>query len=508
MNAIPPKSNPIIKEIRPQPGKQTEFLSSPADIVIYGGGAGSGKTFGILLDPLRHIKEVKGFGAVIFRRETPQITNEGGLLDESRDIYLSQGGIVRESPKIDWSFPPFNNRIHFDHLQYEKTCQSYDGSQICYIGFDQLESFTEYQFFYMFSRNRSTCGTRPCIRATCNPDAESWLVTRNGQWGAGFISWWIGEDGYPIEERSGIVRHFLRDGNAFIWGDTKEELIEKFPGRQPKSVTFIPAKLSDNPILERINHEYRGNLQALSYVEQERLLHGNWKIKPIAGTVFNRAWFGETIALKDVPRSENVVRYWDMAATRPKRRGHDPDWTAGLKMCRIDNIYYVLDIYRTRDNPGEVALARKSITASDKMQCQSIKIREEQEGGASGKTVIFLQARDQFQGTDYMGVPSTGSKEARAVPASRAAFNQLIKVVSAPWNDLFFAELEAFPDGKHDDVCDCFSGAFNVLAQSFRNPANEPSAEEAVGGGTQADDFGMGMGDENFFGDGGMEGMF
>jgi hypothetical protein len=68
--------------IGPQEGPQTLFLSSAADIAIYGGAAGGGKTFAELLEPLRHVGN-KDFGAVIFRRTTPQITNEGALWDES-----------------------------------------------------------------------------------------------------------------------------------------------------------------------------------------------------------------------------------------------------------------------------------------------------------------------------------------------------------------------------------------------------------------------------------------
>lgn len=490
----------IQRVIKAQPGPQTLALSSSADIIIYGGEAGGGKTFELLLDPLRHIKRVRGFGAVIFRRDTTQITNEGGLLDESRKIYPSQGAVVRESPKIDWTFPPFNNRIHFDHLQYDKTCQGYDGAQIAHIGFDQLEHFTEYQFFYMFSRNRSTCGIRPCIRATANPDADCWLVKGQGgkgEWGTGLISWWIDpKTGYPIESRSGIIRWFIRDNEALVWANTAEELRKKYPDRQPKSITFIHAKLSDNPILEEINPEYRGNLQALSFIEQERLLHGNWKIRAQAGTVFKREWF-DVVDDKDIPKSENVVRYWDMAATRKTKRSKDPDWTCGFKISRVGGLYYILDVVRIQDNPGEVEAKRKSVKEQDG---PGVKIREEQEGGSSGKTVIYLAARDQFSGSDYMGIPSSGSKQARAVPASRAAYNGLIKVRRAPWNDLFFAEIEAFPDGKHDDIVDGFSGGFNELAEHLRNTANEPTAEEAIATSVQTDDFGMGS-DDSFFGD-------
>lgn len=80
----------------------------------------------------------------------------------------------------------------------------------------------------MMSRNRSTCGVRPYIRATCNPDADSWV--------AELIAWWIDQDtGYPIPERSGRIRYFIRYDDKMIWGDTRQELVSKFPGSQPKT---------------------------------------------------------------------------------------------------------------------------------------------------------------------------------------------------------------------------------------------------------------------------------
>jgi len=72
--------------IKPQPGFQTAFLSSPADIVIGGGAAGAGKSYALLLEPIRHSANSK-FRAVIFRRTIPQIKNEGGLWDTSKEVY-------------------------------------------------------------------------------------------------------------------------------------------------------------------------------------------------------------------------------------------------------------------------------------------------------------------------------------------------------------------------------------------------------------------------------------
>jgi hypothetical protein len=69
-----------------QLGPQTDFLRSPADICIYGGAAGGGKTVGLILEPLRYVGRVANFTVVFFRRTTPQITNPGGLWDEMNCI--------------------------------------------------------------------------------------------------------------------------------------------------------------------------------------------------------------------------------------------------------------------------------------------------------------------------------------------------------------------------------------------------------------------------------------
>ena len=73
--------------IAAQPGRQTEFLQTSADICIYGGAAGGGKTVALLLELLRHVSRVANFTVVVFRRTTPQITNPGGLWDESQNFY-------------------------------------------------------------------------------------------------------------------------------------------------------------------------------------------------------------------------------------------------------------------------------------------------------------------------------------------------------------------------------------------------------------------------------------
>ena len=262
--------------IYPQPGFQLAALSSAADIAIIGGSAGGGKTYTLLMEASRH-QYNPDFGAVIFRRSYPQIMNEGGLWDTSHQLYPQVGAVSREN-QLDWKFPS-GATVTFRHLQKEKTVQEWQGSQIPLLIFDELTHFTKKQFWYMLSRNRSLCGVRPYVRASCNPDPDSWV--------AELIGWWIGEDGLPIPARAGVLRYLTRDGEAYVWGDTPEEVREKAPHLfqgelahvQPKSLTFIPGTIFENKKLLEVNPEYLGDLMAQDAETKAQLLEGNWKVK-------------------------------------------------------------------------------------------------------------------------------------------------------------------------------------------------------------------------------------
>lgn len=280
-----------IKIIKPQPGFQTQALSTPADIAILGAAAGVGKTFVLLLDPLRDM-HVPGFGGVIFRRTTTQIRNEGGLWDTSVGLYRPIKAIPKES-YLEWEFPK-GQKIKFSHIEHEKNIYDWQGAQIPYIGFDELTHFTRKMFFYLLTRNRSTCGVRPYLRATCNPDPESWV--------AQFISWWIDQDtGYPIKDRIGKLRYLVVDGETDIWGDTVDEVIERAwhvigpqversgidPRSFVKSVTFISGSIYDNKELLTVDPGYLANLLSQDEATKAALLDGNWKVIASDRDIYN-----------------------------------------------------------------------------------------------------------------------------------------------------------------------------------------------------------------------------
>lgn len=438
-------------EIKAQPGPQTSFLANSADIAFYGGAAGGGKSYALILEPIRHYHNPR-FGGVIFRRNTTQIRNEGGLWDQSMGVYRPLKGHPREA-FLEWEFPS-GMRMKFAHLEHEKTVYDWQGSEIPFIGFDELTHFTEKQFWYMLSRNRSTSGVAGYVRGTTNPDADSWVRR--------IIDWYIGSDGFPIKERAGKIRWFIRRDDEIIWGDSREELIEKYGDSIiPKSFCFIPSRIYDNQILLQKDPSYLSNLQALSKVERERLLNGNWNVRATAGMLFQRQWFPVVDA---IPSGWiQTIRYWDRAATQPNPENRDPDWTRGAKLYKYPNGTYILaDMRSCRDRPALVEEMVRQTAAHDGIETI---IGIEQDPGSAGVADADNYVK-LLSGYNVRVCKPTKDKVTRALPVSAQAERGNIKVLRGHWNDAFFNEAENFPpeEGKgHDDQIDVLSGAFNEL---------------------------------------------
>lgn len=439
--------------IKPQAGPQTAFLSTPADIGIYGGSAGSGKSFALLMEPMRHYQNSR-FGTVIFRRNTTQIRNQGGLWDESLGLYNRMNGVPRETT-MDWTFPS-GASVKFAHLEYKNTVHDWHGSQIPLIEFDELTSFLEYQFWYMMSRNRSMSGVPGYMRASCNPDADSWVRK--------LLDWWIDNDtGFPIKERSGVLRWFIRINDDMLWGDSREELIKKYgPEQLPKSLTFIPSSIFDNQILLQKDPSYLANLRALPRVERERLLNGNWNIRRAAGNYFQKSYFE---ILDAEPAGGVAVRYWDRASTKPNEQNKNPDWTVGLKMKKLPSgLYVVCHVERFQEAPAEIERRCRNIAGLDGREME---IGIEQDPGSAGAADVGNYTRKVLQGFRVYIYKPSKDKVTRALAYSASAENGNVKLVRGKWNDAFLTEHENFPpeegsEGKDDQV-DSGSGAYNHL---------------------------------------------
>ena len=352
------------------------------------------------------------------------------------------------------------SKVTFAHIERDEDLSKWQGSQICEIGFDELTHFSEKIFFYMLSRNRSTCGVTPFVRATCNPDADSWV--------AKFIAWWIDPDtGYPIPDRSGKIRWFVRREEIIYWADSPEELWEQFNLKtpeergEPKSVTFIMSTIYDNQELLKVNPGYLANLNALPLIERERLLHGNWRIKAAAGLFFKRTQLGEV--LERVPQDIiQFVRCWDLAATEKTKDG-DPAFTAGVLMGKRKNgRYIVLDVINKQMSASDVRKTIKLTAQTDRAAYKRVRVRLPKDPGQAGKE----QAESYIKflaGFDVTTVAESGSKESRAEPMAAQWQAGNFDILYGPWNEEYLYQLENFPDSTFKDMVDASANAFAEL---------------------------------------------
>lgn len=453
--------------IEPQDGPQYQFLASVADICIYGGTAFSGKTFGLLLEASRYI-EVPGFGAVIFRRTSQMIRSVGGMWEESLKLYTGLDGIPTEST-LEWTFATEaqDAKIKFSHMEHAKNRFDHKGDQIQLLMFDQLEDFDQEMFWYLVSRNRNptTNGIRPYIRATVNPDPDSWV--------AQFISWWIDQDsGYPIPERSGALRWFVRDGVNLLWADDEATLKQSHPHLRPKSVTFIMALITDNAIGMAQDPDAITNLMALSTIERERLLKGNWKIRATAGKVFNASWFRRWRDLtpdEQETLTANVkkrVRYWDKAGTRYAELKEGKPFTAGVRMAKsIDmqgKAWYIIEHVERGQWTADYR-ERRILTAAHRDGVKCV-IGYEQEPGSGGKESAD-NTTNLLAGFNAHADHVTGDKLTRALPFAAMTERGFVILMDGEWNDDYIREHHNYGEENKlaIDQVDASSGAFKML---------------------------------------------
>lgn len=388
------------------------------------------------MEAARHIKNPR-YSALILRSSYPQLTAPGGLVDASMQLYPFLGGIYK-SASLTWLFPS-GAKVVMRHLRFDKDAMNFQGAEIPAIFFDEACQISEFCWWYLISRNRSTCGVVPYVRATCNPDPDSFVK--------GLIAWWLTPVGFPDPEKIGIVRHFQRIDGQLVWSDT--------PGEDTKSFTFIPSSVFDNPALLAANPQYVATLRSLPLVERERLLGGNWEVKAMAGKLFRPEYFTIT---QQLPQVVKWVRVWDFASTSD-RRG-DPDATASVRMGLMQNGGVVIaDCTHEHLTPAGVTTKLQAVAAADG---PGIPQRWQRDPGQAGEYQNQV-LRSHLPGYDAKGITTTLSKLERANPLSRAAEFGEVYLLQGPWNNQLINELTAFPDGPHDDITDAAAMAYLEL---------------------------------------------
>ena len=230
---------------KPNAGPQTDFLAAPERDVLYGGAAGGGKSYAMLIDPLRYAHR-PAHRALILRRSMPELRE---LIDKSRELYPKAfpGCKYREVEKL-WNFPS-GAKVEFGFLERDADVYRYQGQAYSWIGFDEITHLpTEFGWNYLASRLRTTDPEiKTYLRCTANPGGigASWVKKR-------YV------DAYAPNE--------------------------SFFGTDGLTRKFIPARLTDNPYLAE-DGVYEQMLMSLPPVQRKQLLEGNWDINEGAAFV-------------------------------------------------------------------------------------------------------------------------------------------------------------------------------------------------------------------------------
>jgi predicted phage terminase large subunit-like protein len=186
------------------------------------------------------------------------------------------------------------------------------------------------------------------------------------------------------------------------------------------------------------------------------------KPSPSGGGLFKEEWFAGKF-VDAAPVVARRARGWDTAATED-----GGDYTVGVKIAEASGIFYVEDVTRGQWTPGVAEQKMETQFELDGKLCAQ---REEQEGGAAGKSVIEAHIK-KFAGVNFQGVPTTGSKVTRSKPFRIQCEAGNVRIVrdggrggveGRGWNADYIKELCSFPTGKHDDQIDGSSAGFNAV---------------------------------------------
>jgi hypothetical protein len=256
--------------------RQALAYDNQADELLFGGAAGGGKS-----DLLLGLAFNEHHRSVIFRRTYPE-------LDDL--IYRSQEIGDPEHYKVgvrEWRLPG-SRIIRFRHLDKSGTERKYQGHSYDLVSFDELTNFGEVPYLFLFARARTTrADQRVRVVATTNPGGQGndWVMRR---WAA-----WVDPD-HPDPAEPGELRWYARVNDEDVEVDGPEPFEKNDQRYIPRSRTFIPARLSDNP---HFGDDYRAMLMALPEPLRSQLLDGDWTAGMVTDVyqLIPAAWVKEAV---------------------------------------------------------------------------------------------------------------------------------------------------------------------------------------------------------------------
>ena len=466
--------------------------------------AGGGKSYSLVLDPLKYIDCPK-FKAVVVRKTMRQIDLE--LWPLAVDMYMpflvyhsgpnkgkfkGKAKIGIKDHKITF---PSGATVIFSYLDDSSVVELYQGVAITAFYADELTHYSEYAINYIRTRLRSTGKYKAFFRASLNPDPNHFVLK--------YLNRYIDESGFAIKEYSGRMAYFVFDKGQVVTSWSYDELKEQYPDKNPQNYTFIPSSLADNKYL---GQDYADALAANDTANYETLLRGNWKYKPPT----NGFWTRDVLkTVNQEPLGCSYFRCWDKAASKPASEGgdskqKDPDYTASILGCKDKdgNLYirgdYIRDaegyqLARYREHAGQRDLMIEQQAQKD--GCDVVQYMPI-DAGQAGKVEYQVSAK-KLQNLGFMVKsdpnPTNRSKKQRFLPFCSACFNGQVFFVKESFDkevwDYLLLELENFDNDKnagyHDDLVDVISMAYavSISSKNYSTPAILPiNAPTAISG--------------------------
>lgn len=253
----------------PNPGPQSDAFWCEADVLLYGGQGGGGKSdLGLGLAFTQHRR------SLILRR---QYANLSALTERAVEINGSRSGYNGSPPPLLRTDD--GRYIQFGANQHLGDEQAWQGHAFDLKYFDEATQFLELQVRFHLGWLRSVDEKQRC-RAVLgtNPPIDS-----NGDWVIGMFRPWL-DLTHPKPANPGDLRWFVTDpdgkdlevADADLRRDDKGRRVIELAGRtlMASSRTFIPAQLKDNPFLART--DYQSKLDALPEPVRSAVRDGNF----------------------------------------------------------------------------------------------------------------------------------------------------------------------------------------------------------------------------------------
>jgi predicted phage terminase large subunit-like protein len=424
---------------RPSP-RQFAFVSYTGKEAFYGGAAGGGKSWALLMAALQYA-DVPGYHALILRRTLEELKLPGALIEISRQ-WLGATDARWNGNDRRWTFPS-GATLSFGYIGKLGAETRYQSANFSFIGFDEVTAFEEDIYTFMFAR---------CRRGRGSPLGLS-------------------PDGVGVHDVPLRVRSASNPG-----GDGHEWVKTRFIDGDSRLAPFFPSALTDNPHLDV--DAYLEMFGAMSDpVTRQRMLEGDWDVE-VEGTRFNRRWFTPIDAVAG--GAIRSARHWDLAATEVGPAARNPDYTVGTLVHRYPSARYVVaDVVRGRWSSAKVEAIMRATAATDG---RGVMVGVEQEPGSAGKAMVSHVKRNVLAGYNVQGMLPTGDKFTRAGPVASAAEDGRIDVLRAPWLPAWLSELGLFSERYkgHDDQVDSLSGAFELVHRAGRTTTRRTRSQLPV----------------------------